>query len=178
MVTLYDACIPMMIKYLGNLKHILKKAEEHCVAKGLNQEEMIKFRLIEDMRSLDFQVQSVSNTAKFIPTRLAALPDVFFADDESTFPQLQSRVDATVDVLRAIPRDAFDGREDAEVVLASKMGDFKFTGYAYVVQYACPNFHFHLASAYCILRHLGVPLTAFDYLDSQKDLFVKVEKAE
>lgn len=68
------------------------------------------------------------------------------------------------------------GREDDEILMETKsMGTFRFTGYSYVVQYACPNFHFHLGSAYCILRHLGVPLTAFDYLDTQRDLFAKVE---
>ncbi|KAK2735505.1 helix-turn-helix- domain containing protein type [Colletotrichum kahawae] len=190
MVSLYNASIPMMIKYLGNLKLILTKAEKHCVDKGLDPQEIIKFRLIEDMRrsaispspysdtySLDYQVQSCSNTAKFMATRLGKQEDVFFADDETTFPQLQSRVDRTVDILKAIPPESFEGKEDAEVILESKMGNFKFTGYTYAIQYACPNFHFHLGSAYCILRHLGVPLGAFDYLDSQKDLFIKVDKA-
>ncbi|KAI8242649.1 hypothetical protein K4K57_005616 [Colletotrichum sp. SAR 10_99] len=177
MVSLYNASIPMMIKYLGNLKLILTKAEKHCVDKGLDPQEMIKFRLIADMRGLDYQVQSCSNTAKFMATRLGKQEDVFFADDETTFPQLQSRVDRTVDILKAIPPESFEGKENAEVILESKMGNFKFTGYTYAIQYACPNFHFHLGSAYCILRHLGVPLGAFDYLDSQKDLFIKVDKA-
>ncbi|KAJ0305789.1 hypothetical protein COL5a_002590 [Colletotrichum fioriniae] len=178
MVSLYNASIPMMLKYLGNLKVILTKAEQHCIAKGLNQEEMIKFRLIEDMRSLDYQVQSISNTAKFLATRVAHAPDTYFPDDETTFPQLQSRVDATVTILAALdPETSMPaGREDDEILMETKsMGTFRFTGYSYVVQYACPNFHFHLGSAYCILRHLGVPLTAFDYLDTQRDLFAKVE---
>ncbi|KAK0371966.1 hypothetical protein CLIM01_10674 [Colletotrichum limetticola] len=194
MVSLYNASIPMMLKYLGNLKVILTKAEQHCIAKGLNQEEMIKFRLIEDMRrcpknlqltkttpkcSLDYQVQSISNTAKFLATRVARAPDTYFPDDETTFPQLQSRVDATIAILAALdPETSMPaGREDDEILMETKsMGTFRFTGYSYVVQYACPNFHFHLGSAYCILRHLGVPLTAFDYLDTQRDLFVKVEE--
>ncbi|KAL0941252.1 helix-turn-helix-domain containing protein type [Colletotrichum truncatum] len=173
MVTLYNASIPMMIKYLGNLKAILTKAEEHIAAKNIHPEEMIKFRLIEDMRSLDYQVQSCCNTAKFIASRLADQENVFFEDDETTFPQLQSRVDRTVEILKAIPAEAMNGKEDAEVILPSKMGNFRFTGYSYIVLYACPNFHFHLSSAYCILRHLSVPLGAFDYLDSQRDLFVQ-----
>ncbi|OHE93224.1 hypothetical protein CORC01_11449 [Colletotrichum orchidophilum] len=177
MVSLYNASIPMMLKYLGNLKVILTKAEQHCISKSLNQEEMIKFRLIEDMRSLDYQVQSISNTAKFLATRVARTEDTYFHDDETTFPQLQSRVDATISILAALEPASMDGREDEEVLMDTKsMGTFRFTGYSYVVQYACPNFHFHLGSAYCILRHLGVSLTAFDYLDTQRDLFVKVEK--
>ncbi|KAK2002514.1 hypothetical protein LX36DRAFT_626767 [Colletotrichum falcatum] len=176
MVSLYHASIPMMIKYLGNLKVILAKAEQHCVAKNLNPEEMIKFRLIEDMRSLDYQVQSLSNTAKFIATRLTLQEDTYFPDTEATFPELQSRVDATVSILSRIDPSSMEGKENAEVLMETKsMGTFRFTGYSYIIQYSCPNFHFHLSSAYCILRHLGVPLTAFDYLDSQRDLFIKSE---
>ncbi|KAK1633397.1 hypothetical protein BDP81DRAFT_463572 [Colletotrichum phormii] len=193
MVSLYNASIPMMLKYLGNLKVILTKAEQHCIAKGLNQEEMIKFRLIEDMRSLDYQVQSISNTSKFLATRVFHAKDTYFPDDETTFPQLQFRVDATVAILAALtpetssspsPSPSREEEEeeeeedgDREILMETKsMGTFRFTAYSYVIQYACPNFHFHLGSAYCILRHLGVPLTAFDYLDTQRDLFVKVEE--
>ncbi|GKT56770.1 helix-turn-helix domain-containing protein [Colletotrichum tofieldiae] len=176
MISLYNASIPMMIKYLGNLKVILTKAEQHCVDKDLNPEEMIKFRLIEDMRSLDYQVQSISNTAKFLATRLALHHDTYFPDTETTFPQLQSRVDATISILSEIDPSSMENKEDAEILMETKsFGTYRFTGYSYVVQYACPNFHFHLGSAYCILRHLGVPLTAFDYLDTQHDLFVNIE---
>ncbi|WYZ36776.1 hypothetical protein EsH8_II_000282 [Colletotrichum jinshuiense] len=176
MVSLYNASIPMMIKYLGNLKVILTKAEQHCTAKNLDPQEMVKFRLIEDMRSLDYQVQSVSNTAKFLATRVALRPNVHFPDTETTFPELQSRIDATISILEAITPESMEGKEDTEILMdARSMGVFKFTGYSYVVQYACPNFHFHLTSAYCILRHLGVPLGAFDYLDTKRDLFVKVQ---
>ncbi|KAK2058842.1 hypothetical protein LY76DRAFT_513340 [Colletotrichum caudatum] len=176
MVSLYQASIPMMIKYLGNLKVILAKAEQHCVAKNLKPEDVIKFRLIEDMRSLDYQVQSISNTAKFIATRLALQEDTYFPDTETTFPELQSRVDATISILSGIDPSSMDGKENTEVLMETKsMGTYRFTGYSYIVQYSCPNFHFHLSSAYCILRHLGVPLTAFDYLDTQRNLFVKFE---
>ncbi len=49
--------------------------------------------------------------------------------------------------------------------METKLGNFRFeSGWIYLSEYAIPNFHFHLTSAYCILRHLGVPIGAFDYL--------------
>lgn len=57
--------------------------------------------------------------------------------------------------------------------MESKMGNFRFTGQRYVSEYVIPNFHFHLTSAYCIMRTQGVPLGAFDYL---KDVFEKVQE--
>jgi len=53
-------------------------------------------------------------------------------------------------------------------------GTYKFTGYTYVSEFAIPNFHFHLSTAYCILRQQGVPIDAVDYL---KDVCVKVDEA-
>jgi uncharacterized protein len=50
MVSLYRASIPMMLKSLGNLKGIITKAEAHCTEKGLKPEDLIQFRLIDDMR--------------------------------------------------------------------------------------------------------------------------------
>ncbi|KAJ7766640.1 hypothetical protein B0H16DRAFT_1522111 [Mycena metata] len=171
MLSLYRASVPSMIKSLGNLKVILTKAEQHCATKGTKPEEMIQFRLIEDMRALDYQVYSCCNTAKFLASRVGGAQDVYFADDEKTFAELQGRVDSTVDILKALPPDCMDGKEEAEIKM-EKLG-FTFTGVRYVTEYAIPNFHFHLGSAYCILRHQGVPIGAFDYLDTQKDLFVK-----
>jgi hypothetical protein len=36
--------------------------------------------------------------------------------------------------------------------------------YDYVVQFALPNFYFHVVTAYAILRHEGVQLGKADYL--------------
>ena len=97
-----------------------------------------------------------------------------FPDDETTFEQLQARITTTIELLDKVDPAGFDGAESREILMETgKMGTFKFeTGQYYLSAYALPNFHFHLTSAYCIMRHLGVPLSAFDYL---KDVFTKVE---
>lgn len=66
------------------------------------------------------------------------------------------------------------GLESKELIMeAGRMGSFRFkTGQEYVSNYAIANFHFHLSSAYCILRHKGVSIGALDYMN---DVFVKVD---
>lgn len=66
------------------------------------------------------------------------------------------------------------GLESKEVLMETKsMGNFKFkSGQDYASNYALANFHFHLTSAYCILRHKGVPVGALDYMN---DVFVKAD---
>jgi hypothetical protein len=121
--------------------------------------------------SLPFQVQSCCNTAKFVAQRVGGLPAVVFEDNETTFEQLQDRIAKTIKLLEEVDPKAFEGKEQAEVIMANRMGDFKFTGQSYVSEFAIPNFHFHLSTAYCILRSLGVPLGALDYLNG---MFTKV----
>lgn len=120
---------------------------------------------------LDYQVQSCCNTAKFLAARVSGTESVFFEDNEKTFDELQERIAKTVQLLQKVDAKSFDGKEDKEVIMETKMGNFRFTGQRYVSEYALPNFHFHLTTAYCILRHLGVPLGALDYL---KDVLEKV----
>lgn len=129
--------------------------------------------LTDKRNSLPYQVQSCSNTAKFTVQRLGNTAVPVFDDTETTFPELKARIDRTIEVLEGVDPKSMDGLKTKEVLMETKVGNFRFaTGQQYVSEYAVPNFHFHLTTAYCILRHRGVPLGAFDYL---KDVFHKVE---
>ena len=59
---------------------------------------------------------------------------------------------------------AFDGAESRKVTLS--FGDFKpeFQGDAYLLSFALPNFYFHVATAYGILRNQGVKIGKLDFL--------------
>jgi hypothetical protein len=122
---------------------------------------------------LTFLVQSCCNTAKFLAARVGLIEDVYFEDNETTFEQLQARITKTIDVLRTVDEGKMAGNESEPVVMKSKIGTFNFqSGQDYVSDYALPNFHFHLGTAYCILRNLGVEIGELDYLG--KETFVKV----
>ncbi|KAF5599460.1 helix-turn-helix domain-containing protein [Fusarium pseudoanthophilum] len=171
MTTLYQQSVPVLVKYLKNLSFMLQKGAKFCDDKEIKHEDLLTYRLISDMRGLPYQVQSCSNTAKFLASRLGAQNIPTFEDDEQTFDQLQARITRTIEVLEGVDPDVINGKENEEIIMESKMGNFRFTGQRYVSEYVIPNFHFHLTSAYCIMRTQGVPLGAFDYL---KDVFEKV----
>ncbi|KAF4968426.1 hypothetical protein FSARC_4223 [Fusarium sarcochroum] len=188
MTTLYQQSIPVLVKYLKSLSFMLQKGAKFCEEKGVKHEELLTYRLISDMRGqvrrtfisnpstntfrLPYQVQSCSNTAKFVAARFGASNIPVFEDNEETFDQLQDRITKTIEVLEGVDPTIINGKENEEIIMESKMGNFRFTGQRYVSEYVIPNFHFHLTSAYCIMRTQGVPLGAFDYL---KDVFEKVE---
>ena len=133
-----------------------------------------RISLRSNLHSIVFQVQSCCNVAKFLPARVAGMKDTYFADDETTFEQLQGRIATTIELLRSVDEKFMDGKENEPIFMETKsMGTYKFeSGQTYISEYALANFHFHLTSAYCILRHLGVPIGALDYLG--KETFVKV----
>jgi hypothetical protein len=109
----------------------------------------------------------MSNTAKAFCVRVLSHPETYYEDDESTISALQERITKTITLLESIDQTKFDAEKVIadEVIINTKVGNFRFeNGQTYLTEYAIPNFHFHLTTAYCILRHLGVPLGAFDYL--------------
>lgn len=121
-----------------------------------------------------YQVQSMSNSSKFFCVRVFGIENIALEDNETTFAELQTRIAKTIEILQSVDQTKFDAKKVAEepIIMESRLGNFKFeSGQAYLSEYAIPNFHFHMTTAYCILRHLGVPIGAMDYLN---DVFHKV----
>lgn len=164
MHSLYDVSIPPFIRALTNMKAFLEKARAHAAAQGWDEAELTGARLIDDMRPLTAQIQRATDTAKFLAVRVGGAENVAMADEEVTFADLAARIERTIDFLKAAPREGFDGKEDAEVVLTTPRGDTKFRGRDYVLGFAIPNFYFHVTTAYAILRMKGVPVGKLDYL--------------
>ncbi|OBT43234.1 hypothetical protein VE00_06414 [Pseudogymnoascus sp. WSF 3629] len=166
MTSLYDQSIPVLIKYFNNLSAILDKTIAYADEKGISHEELLTARLRDDMRPLPYQIQSMSNSSKFLCVRAFGIENIVLEDNEATFPELRARIAKTIEILQSVDATKIDAKAASEpIIMESKMGDFKFeSGQAYLSEYVIPNFHFHLTTAYCILRHLGVPLGAMDYL--------------
>lgn len=161
----YDLTVPVLLRALRNLSAILEKGRVHADAQGLAPETLLQARLFEDMAPLTAQVQRVSDAAKGALVRIGQVANVAMDDTETSFEQLQARIAATIAFVEAVPREAVDGREDAEIILQiPNAGSLTFTGRDYVLGFVLPNVFFHVTTAYAILRHNGVPLGKRDYL--------------
>jgi hypothetical protein len=163
-LSLHDTSIPVFLRAFQNLSHILKKGEAFADENGIAHSELLEARLFSDMAPLTGQIQRASDTAKFVAVRLGGIENVPMEDDESSFADLYARIDRTVAFLQALPADAMDGKEGAEVVLKSGGQSVTFTGREYLLAFAIPNFFFHVTTAYALLRHKGVPVGKMDYL--------------
>lgn len=163
-LSLYDISVPVFLRNFANLTEILQKGEAFADEKGIAHKELLEARLVEDMYPLTAQIQRASDSAKFTAVRVAQVETVAMADEEVTFADLHARIAKTVDFLKAVDPKSMDGREEAEVILTTRSGSRSFTGSSYVLNFALPNFYFHVTTAYAILRHKGVPIGKMDYI--------------
>jgi hypothetical protein len=64
-----------------------------------------------------------------------------------------------------LPVEAFEDAADRPIQLSLPNGlVLNFNGIDYVNQWVLPNFYFHMATAYNLLRHNGVALGKRDFL--------------
>jgi hypothetical protein len=78
--------------------------------------------------------------------------------------ELKARVAKTLDFIKSVKREQFDGAETREVQLVFPQGTLKFNGLDYLTKFALPNFYFHATMAYAVLRKNGVELGKGDFL--------------
>lgn len=149
---------------LGNLSHIIEKAQAHADVKKIDPAALIDFRLYPDMLSLCRQVQIATDTAKGVVARLAGADIPAYEDNERSFDDLKARIAKTIAFVETFTPAQIDGTEDKDIV--TKRGDKEthYKGLQFLLNHAMPNVYFHLTTAYNILRHNGVEIGKRDYL--------------
>ncbi|OGI66371.1 MAG: hypothetical protein A2W18_13395 [Candidatus Muproteobacteria bacterium RBG_16_60_9] len=163
-ISMYQSSVPVFVRMLNNLAEILKKAAAHAETKKIDPAVLLQTRLYPDMFALARQVQIATDTAKGCAARLAGVEPPRYEDKESSFPELLARIDKTIAYAKSIKPDQIDGSEDRPIVLKVRDQSINFTGLAYLLNFALPNFYFHVATAYDLLRHNGVELGKQDFL--------------
>ena len=164
MPTLHQISIPPLVAGLRHLAGFIAIAEAHLAKEGLAEADLVQARLHDDMMPFSGQVQRASDTARFLVTRLGAGAPLAMPDTEQSFDDLRSRIEATIAYLEQADAAAIDASEDKVVTLKAGGHERDFTGTSYVLDFAMPNFYFHVTTAYDVLRHQGVPLGKLDFL--------------
>jgi len=151
-------------RFLANLSKLLTKAEAHCVAKNIKPEAMLTFRLFPDMFPFVKQVQLSCDFAARAAARLAGEEPKAFPDTETTFAELQERIAAARGYLAGFDPARYDGAEARSITIKVRGNEMTLTGEAFLNLYSLPQFYFHIATAYNILRHNGVEVGKGDYM--------------
>ena len=163
-ISMYQASVPAMLHTLGNLSAIIDKAEAHCAGKKIDPAVLVQARLFPDMFAFARQVQIACDFAKGSAARLAGLEVPGWPDTEATFGDLKARIAKTVEFVKSVPAAKIDGSEARDIKMKVGGQDMEFKGQAYLTHFVLPNFYFHAAMAYAILRANGVELGKRDFL--------------
>ena len=163
-ISMYQASVPLMTKMLINLKSILQKAIAHAKAKKIEESALLNARLYPDMFVLTRQVQIACDFGRATAARLAGQEPPAYEENEQSLAELVSRIDRSVDYLQTLKRQQIDGSETREIVRPLRGEPKKFTGINYLLQFALPNFFFHVTTAYAILRHNGIEIGKYDFI--------------
>lgn len=163
-LSMHRLSVPVFVRGLKVLSTLLDKAQTYADENKIAPEVLINARLAPDMLPFSAQIQRVSDTAKNALGRLTGTTAPSFPDTETTFEELQARIDKTIAYLGSIREADLDGSDTRMVTLSVGKLQVTFTGEDYLLEFALPNFYFHVATAYDILRHDGLEIGKSDYL--------------
>src|SRR5258708_27524779 len=163
--SLYAATVPSYRQILGAVSGLLGTAEAFCAEKGIAPHDIIQARLAEDMQPFAYQVKST------VVHSLGAIEGVrrgvFFPDSTTppdTFAALRTRITealTTLEAFDAMEVDSFVGR-DMRFAFGDRHVDY--TAEDFLLSFSQPNFYFHAATAYDILRWKRVPIGKRDFM--------------
>ena len=163
-IKLYDVSIPVLIRGLTNLAAVIEKAAEHAAAKKIDPVVLAQARLYPDMFPLTRQVQITCDAAKGAAARLAGIEIPKHEDNEVNLADLKYRVAKTLDFLKSVSAEKFDGAETRAIEIKGPNRTLNFTGLEYLNNFVLPNFFFHATVTYALLRHNGVEIGKGDFL--------------
>ncbi len=163
--SLYAATVPSYRQILEAQLALLGKAEAFCTESGIAPESLIQARLAEDMLPFAYQVKS---TAVHSLGSIEGVRKGVFSPDTTPppgdFATLKARITATLAAFEAIEPaevEAFIGRD-----MRFSFGDrhVDYTAENFLLSFSLPNFYFHAATAYDILRWKGLAIGKRDYM--------------
>ncbi|MBA2542632.1 MAG: DUF1993 domain-containing protein [Deltaproteobacteria bacterium] len=163
-MNLYDATVPIFTKHLRAIDKWLDKAVALADQKKFDPEVLLNARLAPDQYPFLRQIQSACDQAKWACAKMCGKEGPAHPDNEKTVADLRARLKTVVEYLATFKPEDFTGAEERPVRHGYFPEGKHVRGGDYLDHLALPNFHFHLTTAYAILRHNGVELGKFDYL--------------
>ncbi len=155
---------PAFERALTNMLAWFDKAEAHATTRGFDPDLYLQARFAPDMFPLTRQVQVATDAVKGCVSRLAGVEAPSWPDEEKTLDELRARIRKAIDYAMSVPAAKIDAGAERDISLPLPSGAIHFTGETFITSFALPNFYFHAAMVYALLRHSGVQLGKMDYL--------------
>lgn len=164
-LSLHAAYVPSALQMLGTARHLVDKAEKWCTENGNDGNEMIGARIIDDMLPWCYQVKCV---AEHTQGSIEGVRKGVYSPDlnppPTSFDALREKLAGAVQAMQALTEEEMEGFIGQPMRFEFKDRGMDFTAEDFLLSFSQPNFYFHCATAYDILRMKGVPVGKMDFM--------------
>ncbi len=163
--SLHAAFVPSALQMLGVTRKLVDKAESWCAEQGCDHDALIGARLAEDMLAFDYQVKSVAvHTRGAIEGVRAGVFSPDMSVPPATFEAMRAKLDHAIAALEAVSEEEMESWIGRPMRFVMGERTLDFTVEEFLLSFSQPNFYFHAATAYDILRMKGLPLAKRDFM--------------
>ena len=164
-VSLYELSVATYLQTTVAVTGYLDKGLAYCASNNIDANEIVAARLFADMLPFRFQIVSVAHHSL---GAVEGMKKGLFAPPaqvaELDYHGLQKLVADTTAALQRLTPGEINALEGRDVTFHVRDRQVPFTAESFVLSFSLPNFFFHAATAYDILRTKGVPLGKRDFL--------------
>lgn len=163
--SLYDAVVPSNLQILEAVDALLDKAEAFCTEQSRDPADLIDARLAPDMLPFGYQVKSCAvHSAGGIEGARSGTFSPDMTPWPTDFAGLHTVLRSAINTLNGFDHEEFDALAERDTQFAFGERRMPFTGASFLLSFSQPNFYFHAATAYAILRAAGVKLGKRDFM--------------
>ncbi|QYJ06729.1 DUF1993 domain-containing protein [Qipengyuania flava] len=164
-LSLHAAYVPSALQMLGTATHLIDTAEKWGVENECSEGEIIGTRVFEDMLPWCYQIKCVAeHTQGSIEGVRAGVYSPDLNPPPTSFEALRTKIAGAVDAMNALTEDEMEAMIGQPMRFEFKDRGMDFTAEDFLLSFSQPNFYFHCATAYNILRMKGVPVGKMDFM--------------
>ena len=160
MMQAFDVSVGVFVRGLVQLKEVLRKGEAHGAA--------LTCALADGMQDLAAQVHWASEGSRLALERVLGrsqgAPGPASCPSATRYDELHASIDSVVAYLQSLDPTDIEASLERSVELPVRGGPKTYRGDRFLLEFALPNFFFHLTIAYAILRKEGVQLEKSDFM--------------
>ncbi|ANY19568.1 hypothetical protein A6F68_01046 [Tsuneonella dongtanensis] len=164
-LSLHAAYVPSALQMLGTARHLVDTAEKWCGESGCPEADLIGTRIIEDMLPFSYQVKCV---AEHTQGSIEGIRKGVYSPDlnppPDSFEALRTKLASAVEAMKALTEDEMEGFMGQPMRFEFRGNGMEFKAEDFLLSFSQPNFYFHCATAYDILRMKGVPVGKRDFM--------------
>lgn len=163
--SLYAAYVPGALQMLGTARHLVDTGEKWCAETGSEPAELIGARLIADMLPWAYQVKCVAeHTQGSVEGVRKGVYSPDLAPWPDSFDALRAKLAQATEAMEGLTETEVEGFVGQPMRFEFKGNGMDFKAEDFLLSFSQPNFYFHCATAYDILRAKGAPVGKRDFM--------------